>query len=108
MPKLLAVALVGLFLGSSCIGIPPVTNKTGMGSIFSDLTEHLDGVSTAAPNKKGEACSIIVLGVVAIGDSSIDTARKNGGISRIAYIDRKWFNVIWVAFGRNCTIVYGE
>ena len=41
--------------------------------------------------KKGEACSRNILGLVAVGDNSINSAKKNGTITKIATVDYSKF-----------------
>lgn len=64
-------------------------------------------LDTAAPSKRGEACAVNFLGAVATGDASIDTAKKNGGITRVASVDQSSTRVLGY-YARFCTIVKGE
>ena len=56
--------------------------------------------------KTGEACSQHWFGVVALGDASIATAAKNGGISRVDSADFHAKNLI--VMGTFCTTVRGS
>ena len=67
----------------------------------------LGPLDSATPSKRGEACSNNILGLVATGDSSIDTAKKTAGITRVASVDHSSTRA-WVYFARFCTIVRGE
>ncbi len=64
--------------------------------------------------KLGEAVTNNILGLVEIGDRSINTAAKNGGIKNIYYIDTKISKVyipivfIPIYVKQIKTIVYGE
>lgn len=64
--------------------------------------------------KQGEAVSNKLLGLVEIGDRSINTAAKNGGIKKIHYIDTKickvYIPIIFIPIyaKQTKTIVYGE
>lgn len=66
--------------------------------------------NNVAVNKTGESCVTNVLGLVATGDSSVEAAKKNGGIKKVAFVDRKyegfWFYIPF--FQKGCTIVRGE
>jgi hypothetical protein len=57
--------------------------------------------------KTGKSCAKSILGVFASGDASIETAKKNGGISRVASVDHETTNIMHF-YGQYCTIVTGE
>ncbi len=57
--------------------------------------------------KVGKAEVISVLGFVAIGDGSITTAAKNGGIKKVKYVDYEVENILGV-YGKYTTVVYGD
>jgi len=57
--------------------------------------------------KTGEATCTSVLGMVALGDCSIDAARKNGGIAKVNYVDWEIRNILGI-YGTYKVIVYGE
>ncbi len=61
------------------------------------------GVST----KTGEAQCISVLGLVAVGDCSIETAKKNGGITKVNTVDWDTKNILGI-YGTYTVIVSGE
>lgn len=68
------------------------------------------GISQTAnvkAEKRGEACMDNILGIVAVGDASIDTAKRNGGITKVASIEQAPLQ-IGSYYARYCTIVYGE
>ncbi|BDA79932.1 hypothetical protein LPTSP3_g28620 [Leptospira kobayashii] len=58
--------------------------------------------------KRGESCSHSLFGLWAWGDSSIDTARKQGKIEKIGYIEYEHIAVIAVLYHGFCTTVAGE
>jgi hypothetical protein len=58
-------------------------------------------------NKSGEACAQNILGIVSTGDSSIEMAKKNSGITKIATIDRTYWSILSV-YGKACTKVAGQ
>lgn len=57
--------------------------------------------------KSGEACAQSILGLVAFGDASIETAKKNAGITTVSTVDHATLNVLYF-YGQYCTVVYGE
>ena len=57
--------------------------------------------------KRGEACSYNVLGIVAVGDGSIQAAKTRGGVNIVSHFDKNLTNIFWL-FGKACTVVYGS
>ncbi len=57
--------------------------------------------------KTGEACARSYLGVVAVGDASIEKAKANGSITKVATVDHETTNILYF-YGSYCTIVTGE
>ena len=62
------------------------------------ITKPISNSVAVTGMKRGEACNMNILGIIALGD---------GGISKVATVDRKIFNVLFL-FGQTCTIVTGE
>ncbi len=60
--------------------------------------------------KYGEACTINVLWLIAIGDSSIETAATNANIKKISAVHTKYYHfLLYLPFYyEGCTIVTGE
>lgn len=83
--------------------IPPV------GYIYSDVQAPLDVDynQTKVARKEGRAESTSILGLVAQGDASANTAAQNGGIRTIHGADYTFYNVLGV-YQRFETVVYGE
>lgn len=84
-------------------------------SFPTDVSKNIENNSPQLEKlKQGEAVSNKILGLVEIGDRSIDTAAKNGGIKNIHYIDTKICKVyiplifIPIYVKQIKTIVYGE
>ncbi len=101
MKKLLLIGAVALT--SACAVIP---SKTGGGVLFQSVSES-ELVTTNTGSRSGEACSSNILGLFAMGDSSTETAKKNGRISRVASVDSKLTSVLGL-FGKRCTVVTGQ
>ncbi|TGK18981.1 TRL-like family protein [Leptospira fluminis] len=57
----------------------------------------------------GSGCSYSILGLVSFGDSSIENAKEQGKISRVAGVEYEQFGVFggWI-FHRFCTVVSGS
>jgi hypothetical protein len=79
------------------------------GGLYSDVTgpnRALEG--KVAVSKRGESCANSVLGLVAWGDASIDSAARQGGIGRIAAVDYKNHNVLAFVYTKTCVLVSGS
>ena len=105
--KLLSLVLLAgsgmLFTG--CVSVSsPATGAfyTGTKSALMTTGETLD----ESKKKVREATCKAILGV-AVGDCSIETAAKNGGIKKIHHVDSESFNVLWI-YGEYKVIVTGE
>lgn len=65
------------------------------------------GPAANAGSKRGEACATNLLGLVATGDASIDAAKRNAGITRVASVEQTASRVLGY-YARFCTVVRGE
>ena len=104
MKKFGLLAALALCLASSGCAVAGPGIVTG--SIYSGYTLG-SGVGPGTGTKTGQACVITVLGVVALGDGSIDEAKKQGGIAQVASVDHTVFSVLGV-YGSVCTKVTGQ
>ena len=104
MKRALATLCVGLFAAvfiSGCTGITPMN-----GSIYTDLKGPVAMGSATGSSKVGEAKATSIVGV-ALGDASIETAMKNGNITKVHHVDTKVRNILGV-YAEYTTVVYGE
>lgn len=104
--KLLATAFF-LSMLAGCASNSPVS-----GSLYTGVTHS--GVSTGGildnsvrGVKTGSSSCMSVLGIIATGDCSEDTAKKNGNISKVHSVSHKSTS-IYVFFNKYETIVTGE
>ncbi len=65
------------------------------------------GDGTISYSKVGTAVSNSYFGLVATGDASIETAKANGDIRTIKYVDYKAENILGI-IGTYTTTVYGD
>jgi hypothetical protein len=77
------------------------------GMWYSDVRGPVMATDAHGGTAKGEACANSILGLVATGDASIDTAKKNGGIAQVVAIDHHSTSILGV-MATYCTIVYGK
>ena len=78
------------------------------GALLIDNTLPMQvGDNSVKASKVGMATSQSYLGLIAVGDSSIQAACKDGGISKISHVDWKVKNILGF-MGEYTTTVYGE
>lgn len=105
MKKLVLSVCAALALGlASC---STVSSGSGMGVIYTGVSEGAIATSNNLGTKVGTSSSIGVLGLVSIGDASIQTAAHSAGIKKISHVDVQKMSVIGV-FAKYTTVVYGE
>jgi hypothetical protein len=101
---LLVVALIAAIivsLGTGCVQSP-----TGPGIIYMNVKGPLGPAGGTATPKVGKSCARVVLALFAWGDASIETAKRNGGITEVTTLDHTSFNLL--GFGSFCTVVHGS
>lgn len=91
MKKLILVlglsGTLAFFAGCSTSGVAP-------GLLYTDSVTPGTATSVGESSKEGSATCSNILGLVAIGDCSIDTAAKAGKISQIKSVDAKNFGIL--------------
>lgn len=99
-----AVAACLMLTASSCaiVGTP-----AGMGTLYTGMTSGEAVTSNPLGKKVGQSSASNILGIVATGDASINTAAKNGGIKKISHVDSKKTSILGL-FATYTTIVYGD
>jgi hypothetical protein len=93
---------MGALSGCAALGRAPVT-----GIFYSDLQDGITATYSQRPAKRGEACATSILGLVATGDASINTARTNGNINAVSSVDYSTSNILGV-YAKYCIIVRGN
>jgi len=87
------------------------TQANAMGLFYTDATYPVTATGVKVQDlstlKKGTASTNNILYIVEVGDASIDTAAKNGGIKKISHIDIQEKSVFIFWRGVKVT-VYGE
>jgi hypothetical protein len=99
---LVSAALAAALFSTGCLGVA----TPALGVFVTDVKGPIgvgDGVGTS---KTGRACAQSIMGLVAMGDASIEAAKKAGGIKKVTTVDHesKWT----IVFGTYCTVVTGE
>lgn len=93
------LAFIPLFMG--CATAYPV------GSFYTEVKLPVAAESDAQSLKSGTAECTSILGLVATGDASLDTAMKNGNITKISHVDWEAKNILGI-IGNYKLTVYGE
>lgn len=101
MIRLFAVAALTVTL-QSCIA-----TQAGTGGLYTDVKQGEMATSNIRGSKVGTAKASAYLGLIAIGDASVNTAAKNGGITRISHVDSQKKSILGIITSTT-TIVYGE
>lgn len=94
-------AIAGSVLLSGCASTIP------QGSFFTDVKVPVSAAEGVASVKTGKSQCKSFFGVVTIGDASIETAKKNGGITKVSTVDWKAKSILGIVGEYEC-IVKGE
>lgn len=102
MKKLLALCLVAGLLGG-CVFRPGDAGYSVLGHVYA--SGHVTD-NTGIIRRQGKACTTNIANFFSMGDSSIATAKRNGGISKIYSVD---YEISTFIVGATvCTVVSGE
>jgi len=98
--KLVAVASAVTMLAGCASSVP-------VGGLFTEIKLPVTATGEAGGKKMGEAACTSILAMVAMGDCSIDTAKKNGKISKVTHVDWSARNILGI-IGNYKVVVYGD
>jgi len=89
--------------------VPKTRSGVNSGLLFSTWDDTISGAvnNSVELKKQGKSCAVNVLGMVAVGDSSVESAKKVGSITKVAVADTTYLNVLGI-FVQRCTVVKGE
>lgn len=105
MKKMIAVLVV---LGTISVFVSGCATPVPYGAIFTEVKMPVAASNEGVTGQKiGTAKCTSILGLIATGDSSIETAAKNGGISQISHVDYEVRNILGL-IGEYTTKVYGR
>lgn len=104
MKRLMMLAPVAVaLLMSSCAMVKSPLPAT----LYTQVKAPLAVTSNSGSSKVGKAEALSYLGIVSMGDASIEAAAKSAGISKIHHVDEESFGVLGL-FARYTVYVYGE
>ena len=95
--------------GAGCAGFTaPVIPPTALvvTSIKAPLDPDLN--NTTLGTKSGTGKTMSILGLVALGDCSIEAAAKDGDIKTITHADYEYFSVLFGVYSKFVVKVYGD
>lgn len=104
MKKLYALAIAFVLLSS--YGCAVVTTPLPA-LLYVDVKGPIDAEGSGHATKEGEACASSLLGLIATGDASIETAKQNGDITEVISVDHKSTSILGL-YATFCTIVKGN
>ena len=104
---LLSCGVLACCLFGGCMTAPVVPP---IGWIYTEYKAPLDVDAQSNPvgPKSGESSMRCILGLVSVGDASLESAIKDGGIKRVDAIDYRYKNIVFGIVQRYTTIVHGE
>ena len=97
----LVLGIAALLLFSGCATTSPV------GALYTEAKLPITATSSADASKEGEATCTSILGLIAVGDCSIETAAENGKITNIKSVDKKVFSILGI-YSTYTTVVKGN
>lgn len=97
---------VALCAATCCIGCGVVKSPVS-GGLYTDVKDGLAVTNNAGSSKVGTAEAKGYLGLIAMGDASIQAAARDAGITRIHHVDYQSKSYIGV-YNVYTVIVYGE
>ncbi len=100
--RIMFVTGVALIL-SSCASV----QSPLLGAAYTDVKSPVTATSNANSTKVGTSQASSILGIVALGDASIDAAAKSAGITKIHHIDVQATSILGF-FAKYKIYVYGE
>ena len=102
----LKLLVIGLLLGSQ-VGCAMVASPVGNGLLYTSVQGPVAATEGTDASRKGRACASNLLGLLATGDASIDSAKRDGGITTVSAVDHDSMSVL-ILYSRYCTIVRGS
>ncbi len=91
-----------VFSGCAAVGMSPV-----LGVLYTDVKAPVTATNNPKGPKTGEAKCMSVLGLVAVGDCSIEKAAKEGNISKVHTVDYNNMSILGL-YSEIKVIVTGE
>lgn len=101
------VLSLGCVLALGLASCSTVSSGSGLGILYTGVSEGQIATSNSIGRKVGTSTSMGILGLVSVGDASINTAAHSAGITKISHVDVQKFSVLGI-YSTYKTVVYGE
>ncbi len=101
--KSLALGVACASLVSGCAMVAAPVN----GGLFGNVKAPLAVTSNTVGAKVGKAQASSILGIISMGDASIQAAAKSAGITKISHVDYEANNILSL-YATYTVYVYGE
>ncbi len=98
---LAALLLMTLMTGCIAVATPAI------GVLYTGVKWGGEPTDNSGSSKMGTSDAMSIMGLVAVGDASIETAAKKAGISKIHHVDYETMNILGF-YGKLTIKVYGE
>jgi hypothetical protein len=109
---LMAIVALSTIALAACGGIGGYTQPNGLFATAYFYTEAKTGTivleNGVTPTKEGRACGNEILGIVAQGDTTLETAMKNGGIKKVVYVTHEMKWILGSVYAETCTVARGN
>ena len=92
MRKVLIVLSISSLLMLS--GCGAVGNTPVLGTLYTNVKAPITATNNPKGSKTGEAKCMSILGLVAVGDCSVEAAAKEGKINKVSTVDYKNISVL--------------
>ena len=102
MKKLFGIFILASLLSSCAYVAAPAT-----GVLYTDVKAPLAVTSNSGSSKVGTGEVTSILGIVATGDASIESAAKSAGITKIHHVDYEAMSILGL-YAKYTVVVYGE
>ena len=78
------------------------------GLLYTNMSAPIDVRDNAVScNKRGEATTTNILGLIGTGDAGVEKAKANAGITKVGNVDVQYTNILGL-FSTSTTVVCGE
>lgn len=101
MKKILGITILGLIVMQCAFATP-------YGLILTNVTEPVAVSGETTYTKKATGGAFSLLGCIGMGDASIDSIAKSGGIKNIKYVDKNTFALPLGLIVSETYTVYGD
>ncbi len=94
--------MLALMVSGCAYAVSPV-----MGGLYTGVKAPIAATNLEKSSKTGTAVCKSILGIVALGDCSIDAAMKDGKISKVHHVDHETMSILFL-YATYTTVVSGE